>query len=224
MSRTAEIKRISGRETHLYTAHIHLRVRQLCRERRQGKKGVIKDDVRFQVFDDERRCLICDLEGQLAYLCIEDLFAQLMQVHLCMGQEGGIVFVTKADRVQLNILNRDEATHRIVRTLLLLSEGIDEELIIPRAIRQTMDIPYYILKVHMRKMYLLMRERHRAEMGIELADIGQGITLLISQIDIAYSQARGETIFYCAYVGIRTQRARQFSGCQLHGSRLHFIA
>ena len=126
-----------------------------------------------------------------------------MQIHRRVAEINTVVLVAQADIIQLHVPDRYQAPERLFLFLPAL-EGIHEELVVPRTIRQAVYIRHHIAEPYMAEPHLSVPERERTEMRVELPDERQGVAPLILQIDILHRHPRRKPVLHRTYGSVRT--------------------
>ena len=108
--------------------------------------------MRIQILHHQRRPTVgflIDHSGEFRYFRIQHLSRETMQVHVRMGDQRLIVLIPQTDIIQLHVLDGYQAVEGAFLLLLFGSESINEELVIPRAVRQAVYIRHDVLQPHM---------------------------------------------------------------------------
>ena len=137
-----------------------------------------------------------------------------MQIHRGMIHFCCEVLQMQTNMIQLYIPNGNQAAQGLGLRLLFALERIGQELIVPftflsrLAALHSIDLADHIFQPHMREAYLVLPQRHRTEMRIELAGIKQGIFLQILYVDAFECHTRRKTVFHRFHLHFGIQRTR----------------
>ena len=168
--------------------------------------------------------LITDSCRQSGYLCIEFLLREAVEVHARVRKNQAVVVVFQTDIVQTDVAYG----HQAAEWSLFLPGGIPpkgfyQESVVIGTVGQAVGFGYHVREADMRERYLVPAQRERAEMGVSLAYICEGVSLLVLHQHIAQPQPRGEAVFDGAHLRMCTERARQLRRHQSDGCGLYAV-